>query len=273
MLTVGMLNNINRLQEVVDRRLGIGQMSDSERFARAGGNLPEPNRILAEKVLLRFDMENSNRLLSEEKRLASDGGSSSSDVGTPAVFERTVIREAIYNMTGLKFVNADNSMFGAVALIPFSYRDSTAATAQSSRVYEGQEIPRSGVIQTFEEAYPIPQKLSLQMSDELLSLTSNKQLNWDSVQENQANASRIIAEDTDYLIFNEMLLASDEYGAIPTTGETLTSQVNGANNIFVLNGFPVVRPRQIYDLQGNAIGAAQNPVTVDVLPGLSSAVI
>jgi hypothetical protein len=45
------------------------------------------------------------------------------------------------------------------------------------------------------------------------------------------------------------------------TNESLTG-VNGTNKIFILANFPVVKPRNLYDLQGNQIGSTVNPVTM-----------
>jgi len=93
-------------------------------------------------------------------------------------------------------------------------------------------------------------------------LTGAASLNWDAVAENQANASRIIAEDTDRSLLNEILHASDEFGAAAVSDEDLELQADGAKTIFVLAQFPVVRPRAVYDLQGSQIGSTINPITV-----------
>lgn len=259
-ISVDSTNEVKALQEQADKRLGISEMPDGRRFSNTGGQLQAVNKAYADKVLAAFDAERGAQLHREHKMLAAGDGLVS-DVAVPAIFERTVIREALYNMIGLQFVDVGTETFAASALIPYSYRDTTAAGINSTRVYEGGSIPRAGVKQTSETAYPLPQKIAFEVSDELRYLTSNGQLNWDAVSENARNAVRIIGEDSERLIFNEILQASDQYGAIAVTNEA-TATADGTKSIFKLDNFPVVRPKKIYDLQGNQVGSTSYAVVV-----------
>ncbi len=254
-------NNIKALQESVDKRLGLADMSEAKRYSATGGTLPEENKKLAEKVLQRFDQERAAQLHAEHKQLAGGVGVTP-DVDVPVVWERTVIREALFRLVGLQFVNSDSLDFAAAYSIPFSFRDPTAAGRNDTRTYEGQGIRRAGVIQDSELAYNIPQKLAFVVSDELRYLTQARHLNWDAVTENQQNASRIIGEDIEQIIFNEVLHAADEFGAVAVTNENLAGQADGTDNVFVLAQFPVVRPRRQFDLQGNQVGSTVNPIVV-----------
>ena len=265
-ITVDESNKVKELQEAVDRRLGLAEMPESRRFSTTGGQLSDVNKRLAEKVLGQFDAEHAAQLHAEHKML-SGGDGVVADADVPASWERTVIREALYRLTGTQFVDAGTAEFNTSMFIPYSYRDTTGAGRGDTRVYEGGSIPRAGVIQTSETAYPIPQKLAFEVSDELRQLTAARHLNWDAVAENQRNATRIISEDLEQLIFNEVLRASDEYSAVTVSNEVLDpgddSVIDGSNNVFPLTNFPVVRPRAVYDLQGNQIGSTSNPVTVE----------
>lgn len=253
-------NAVKALQETADRRLGILDMSDSRRFANTGGKLQDANKAYADKVLAEFDRANAAKLHAEHKMLAGGDGLVS-DVAVPAIFERTVIREALYSMIGLQFVDVGTLPFSASALIPYSYRDTTGASRSSTRNYEGSAIPRAGVKQVSDTAYPIPQKIAFEVSDEMRYLTSNGQLDWDAVAENSRNASRIIGEDSEQLIFNEVLKASDEYATTGVTNEAVAT-ADGTKTIFKTAQFPVVRPRMVYDLQGNQVGSTLYAVTV-----------
>jgi hypothetical protein len=253
-------NSVKALQESVDRRLGLTTLRASQRYWNTGGVLLEENKAFAEKVLAEWDAQNAHRLRSEHRMLAAGDGMVS-DVAVPAAFERTVIREALYNLVGLSFVDVGTYAFGASALVPYSYRDTTGAGVDSVRQFEGQSIPRAGIKQATDTAYPIPQKLAFEVSDEMRYLTANGMLDWDTVSENARNATRIIGEDTERLIFNEVQRAADEYSLAAVTNEA-TATANGTNRIFPLGNFPVVRPRKVYDLQGNQVGAPQNPITV-----------
>lgn len=248
-ISVDSSNEVKALQEAIDKRLRV-----------VGKPVGEPNRELADKVLAEFDRTNAPQLHAEHKMLAGGDGVVS-DVAVPAIFERTVIREALYSLVGLQFVNSGTYPFSASALIPYSYRDTAAAGRSNTRVYEGQGVPRAGVKQVSDTAYPIPQKLAFEVSDELRYLTGNGQLDFDMVAENVRNAVRIIGEDSEKMIFDEVLNASDEYAAVAVTNEA-TATANGTNKVFCLDNFPVVRPRKLYDLQGNQIGNTVNPVVV-----------
>lgn len=247
-ITVDSTNEVLKLQETIDRRLGITPPKES------------PNAELVKKVLAQFDVERGAELSREHKHLAAGDGIIS-DVSVPAIFERTVIREALYPLVALQFVNVGTSEFAVAAQIPYSYRDVTAAGRDSTRKYEGQGIARAGIKQAMETAYPIPQKLAFEVSDELRYLTGAGRIDFDATAENVRNASRIIGEDLERLILNECVNAGDEF-AVSAGNDTLTATVNGTNKVFVTSNFPVVRPRKVFDLQGNQVGSTVNPIVV-----------
>jgi len=253
-------NEVKALQEAADRRLGITGRSDAIRFRATNGALQEPNRVLAEQVLAAFDAEHGHRLHREHIMLAGGDGLVS-DVSVPATFERTVIREALYGLVGMQFVDSGTAPFSATHQIPYSYRDTTAGSRDSTRKYEGQAIARAGVKQAMDTAYIVPQKLAFEVSDELRYLTSNGQLNWDVLGENARNAIRIVGEDTERLIFNEQLDASDQYAVTAVTNEA-TATADGTKTIFCSTSFPIVRPKKIYDMQGSQVGSTLYPVVV-----------
>ncbi len=255
-------NEVKKLQEAVDKRLGFLDMPAAQRFDRVGGTLPAVNKKMADLALAMYDREHGRRLHEEAKQLAS-GDSIVTDVAVPASFERTVIREALYNLVGLSIVDANTAQYAAVLQIPYSYRDTGAAGIAQARTYEGQAIRRAAVKQALHESRPIPQKLSFEVSDELRYLSGNGQLNWDVIGENARNASRIIGEDTESLIGNEHLNAADRFSTVAVTNEAVAT-ANGTLKTFILDQFPVVRPQKVYDLQGNQVGSTLYPLTVTV---------
>lgn len=259
-ITVDDSNAVKSLQESIDKRLGLIGLSDAKRYKATGGKLPEENRQFAEKVLAQYDAEHARDLRAEQKMLAAGDGKVS-DVAVPAIFERTVIRESLYRLIGLQFVDVGTYPFSGSALIPYSFRDTTAAGRSNTRVYEGGPVPRAGVKQTSDTAYPIPQKLAFEVSDELRYLTGNGQLNWDSVIENVNNASRIIGEDSEKLIFDEVLNAADQYLTTAVVSEAVATG-DGAKSTYKLAKFPVVRPKKIFDLQGNQVGSTLYPIVI-----------
>lgn len=261
-ITVDSSNGIKALQEQIDKRLGYDRMSDAERYEKTGGKLLAKNKDFAERALAQYDSIHGARLDAEHKALASGTGLVS-DVAVPAVAERTVLREALYNLVSMNFMNVGTAPFAQVMTIPYSYRDTAAAGVNALRRYEGQGIRNSGVIQTQEETRPIPQKLGFRVSEELRMLMSASIIDFDPVTENIRNIVRIVGEDTEALNCNELVHSADEYGVM-ALNDTLTAQVNGTNRVFVTSQFPIVKPRKVYDLQGNQVGATLNPLTVSL---------
>ena len=253
-------SGIVALQAEIDKRLGFTGMAAHKRFERTGGKLLDENKAFAERALAQFDAQHGRQLDAEHKALAAGVGIIS-DVAVPVVAERTVLREALYNMVSLNFMNLGTVPFANVITIPYSYRDTTAAGVSALRQYERQAIRKAGVIQTTEEARPIPQKLAFEVSSELRMLMSASPIDYDPVSENIRNMIRIVGEDTEALNFNELVNSADEAG-VATITDTLTSDVNGTKSIFVTTKFPVVRPRKVYDLKGTQVGSTVNPIVV-----------
>lgn len=262
-ITVDSSNEIKALQEEIDKRLGFDKMAGHRRYALSDGVQVAGNKDIVEKTLAMYDAQNARRLHDEYrsvKRLAA-GDSLVSDVAVPASFERTVIREALYQLVGLGLCDVGTAQYAAVAQLPYSYRDTAGAGISGVRKYEGQAIARAGVKQALEEARPIPQKIAFEVSDELRYLAGNGQIDFDIVAENARNATRIIGEDTEGLLFNEHLNASDQY-AVTAVVDEATATADGTKTIFSLTNFPVVRPKLIYDLQGNQVGSTLYAIVV-----------
>lgn len=260
-ITVDSSNETKSLQATLDKRLGLTREDgDTKRFYATGGKLLAANKEFADKVLAEFDAANGVRLHQEHKALAAGTGTIS-DIKAPASVERTVLREALYNLVSLNFMDVGTSPMAPSVQIPYSYRDTTAAGTLNTRIYERQSIQKGGMIQTWDTAYPIPQKLAFNISNEMQYLLGASPINYDPISENVNNLVRILGEDTEALNLNEIVRAGDEY-AVTTITDTLTAQVDGTNKIFVTTKFPVVRPRTQYDLQGGVAVAKTNGVTV-----------
>lgn len=258
-ISVDSSNSIKSLQATIDTRLGFVE-NDARRFDRTGGKLLATNKDFAEKALAQFDAINGAALDREHRALAAGTGSVS-DTAVPVIAERTVLREALYNLNSLNLVNVGTAPFANVMTIPYSYRDSAAAGVNALRRYEAQGIRRAGIIQTTEECRPIPQKLAFLISAEMQMLMGASAIDFDPIAENVRNIIRIVGEDTEAINMNEIVNAADEY-AVTALNDTLTAQVNGTNTIFCTTKFPVVRPRKAYDLKGVQQGATLNPLTV-----------
>ena len=252
---------VEALQESIDRKLELSSMPEAMRFSGTGGKLSDERKNYVAKVLSQFDMANGHKLAEEHRMLLAGGKGSISDVAVPKAVERTILRESLYRLTSLNFMNVGTHPFAEVVTIPYSYRDRTAAGTESLRIYERGAIRNAGIRQTTEEARPMPQKLAFNVSQELIMLLQDGPYDYDAVAENVRNIIRIVGEDTDNINFNELTRSADEAKMSALVNETLTAQCNGTNGVFVTTAFPVVRERKVYDLKGSLV-ATQNPVVV-----------
>lgn len=259
-ISVDSSNGIKALQEQADKRLGLADGAP-RRFERTGGVLLAQNKAFAEKALAQFDELRGRDLDAEHKALAAGTGGMS-DIKVPVVFERTVLREMLYNLVSINFMDVGTYAFASSIEIPYSYRDTAAAAASALRVYERQAVQNAGIIQTSDLAYPIPQKLGFDISNEMRYLLAAAPIDFDAIAENTRNVIRIVSEDTEALNMNELLRASDEHLAVSVVAENLGASVNGTNKTFALAQFPVVRSRKLYDLKGVQIGTTLNPIVV-----------
>lgn len=263
-ISVDASNTIKSLQETIDRRLGFTEKADPQvRFFGTGGKLLEANKNFAEKALAHYDSQPGvARRLHEEHKVLAGGSGNLADIKVPYAVERTVLREMLYNLVSMNFVNVGTAPFAPTVQIPYSYRDTTAAKQHQIRRYELQSVQKAGMIETWDTAYPIPQKLAFRVSNEMTYLMQAAPIDYEPIAENVRNLIRMVGEDTEAINMNELVRSADEFGATAVAGEVLTAQVQGTNKIFVLANFPVVRPRTQYDLQGGVAVATVNPITV-----------
>ena len=56
--------------------------------------------------------------------------------------------------------------------------------------------------------------------------------------------------------------AADAYASVAVTAEAFDTQLTGSNSIIKTVNFPIVRPHQQRDLQGNAVGSVENAITI-----------
>ena len=224
-----------------------------------------------QKVLSEFDRTHTMEL-AEERKLLAGGATGISDTSLPAGFQRTVIRQALQDLNILNLVSTMTD-FGASSTvnIPYETRD-TSAVLNDGIVYEGQGIHGASVSQAMDIAYVNAMKLALEVSNEVAYFSrNNRNINWDAYARNVQSNSRVIRELICRRVANEMQRSADAYGAVSRASDTLTAQVDGSTSVFKTTYFPVVRPKQIYDIKGTAIGSASNPITVTLGGSLISA--
>ncbi|MGE4241718.1 phage protease [Ramlibacter sp.] len=262
-ISVDSSNEVKSLQETVDKRLGYTRTEgDEKRFYATGGRLLAANKEYADRVLAEYDRAHGAHLHIEHKALAAGTGIIS-DIKVPYSVERTVLREALYNLISLNFMNVGTAAMAPQVMIPYSWRDTTAAGTVNTRIYERQAIQKAGIKQDWDIAYPIPQKLAFNVSNEMQYLLAASPINFDPIAENVANMVRIVGEDTEAINLNEIVRASDEYAVVAVSNEAVASG-DGTKTIFALNNFPVAKPRKYFDLQGAQVGSTVNAISVSI---------
>lgn len=207
-----------------------------------------------------FDQQHGHRLAAEEKQL-SGGPVTISDTTLPASFQREVIREALSDLNVLQLVDAAVDLTTAAThTIPFDTRDTTQIRGDGI-VYEGQPIPFAGVSQSVEYAYVNQVKLAMNLTNEVMHFSANnQQINWNAWGRNAESNARVVRELLARRIANTLQRTSDAYGAVAVSASTVAAGSIGGNYKFA--NWPVVRPYQARDLQGNAVGSVVCPLVI-----------
>ena len=216
---------------------------------------------ICRKVLAAFDAEYGRELDIECKRLAGDGSVNVNDGVFPVVAQRQVIVELLADLKFLNLVNTvvDTSAQSTIQ-IPYEVRN-LANISPGAVVYENQPIPYAGVSQLMDQAFTVPRKIAMKMSNEMIHFSRNALINWDAWARSIGSNARAMRDIIAAAIANEMLRASDSSGAVNVTNETNTAQSNGTRSTFKTAQFPVVPPRTPRDLRGMAVGTPENPIT------------
>lgn len=250
-------NSIKKLAE--DIRKGL------RGAATPGLVLAEDDKVspFAKKVLAEFDAKNA-ATLHREARMLAEGIVDTGSMNLPSSFQREVLRESLQDLRILDLVGATvDPTTAATHSIPYETRDLTAVR-NNGVVYEGQPIHRGGISQDTELAYIQPMKIALEQSNEAMFFSAqNGLINFDAWGRNVASNALAIREMLCRRIGNEMQRQADAYAAVAVVGENLEPQSTGTKSVFKVANFPVIRPHQVRDLKGNAIGSPSHPVVIN----------
>ncbi len=256
-ITMGENNDAKALEEEILKGLRRTALYANRRL-----RLSEQVPAFVDQVLSEFDRLNAARIHHERKLLAG-GTTGIADTDLPVGFQRTVIREALSDLRVLDLVQTLTD-FGATATtqIPYEIRD-MSAVMNDGIVYEGQPIHRASIRQEMDLAYILPMKLAFLISNEVMHFSRASAINWDAYARNVESNARIMRELIVRRICNELQRAADAYGAVAVSNEAFDTQLDGATVSTIKTAlFPIVRPHQQKDLQGNNVGSVENPITV-----------
>lgn len=239
-----------------------GALKKTSAYANGQLRLSEKASAFVDKVLAQFDRIHAREIHDEARMLAE--GTGMANVSLPVGFQREVIREALSDLNILQLVNAVTDFTAqSTTLIPYETRD-VSGVLNDGVVFEGQEINYAGISQAMDTAYITPMKVAYLISNEVANFTRTSGLNWDAMSRNIETCSRVMRELVQRRLANELQRSSDAYGAVAVTGENVAAQLSGSSSVIKTTNFPIVRPKQAYDMAGNAIGSTENPLAVVV---------
>ncbi|PHS70528.1 MAG: hypothetical protein COB22_07840 [Cycloclasticus sp.] len=223
-------------------------------------SLAEKTSPFVEKVLSEFDRVNAPAIQRETVLLAG-GSTATSDTSLPIGFQRTVIREALSDLRVLELVNTLTD-FSATATtqIPYETRDGSAVF-NDGIVYENQPIHRASISQAMDTAYILPMKIAFIISNEVMHFSRTSGIDWDAYARNVESNARFMRELIVRRICNEIQRSADTYLSADISAEAIDGQLGAVDTVKTAQ-FPIVRPHQQRDLQGNAVGSEENPITV-----------
>ncbi|WP_374349620.1 phage protease [Chitinimonas sp.] len=214
-----------------------------------------------EKVLAQYDRINGRQIHDEAKYLAGNP-TGMANTNLPAGFVREVIREALSDLNILQLVNTLTDFNATTTtLIPYELRD-VSGVLNDGVVFEGQPINYASISQQNDSAYITPTKVAYLISNEVVYFTRSHQLNWDAMARNIETCARVLRELIHRRIANELQRSSDCYNAVTVTAEPITGLNGTSVSSYKTATFPIVRPFQARDVQGNTQGVAENPITV-----------
>jgi len=258
-ITVDETNTIKKL--ALDVRAGLKRTQMAEmgriRVIEDGKESAFVQRMLAE-----FDAQNAHRLHAEAKMLAG-----SVNVGNmtalPASYEREVIAQIYQDLAIMQLINASvDPTKSATHNIEYETRDTSAVTGGAITA-EGAPIQQAGVSLLNAIAYINQRKLALEITNEAIWFSrNNAAVNWDAWARNIASNAQVMRELVATDVANRMQRDSDAFSVVTVPAATATTAFTLATNGYKTANFPVVQPYQARDLQGNAVGAVENPVTI-----------
>lgn len=259
--------NAKQMSEHLDRIMDYDKMPAFKRFSNTGC-LRDTNKLVAEKLLAQFDRIYGYQLAIEGKaghKMLANGEVGVADTALPYTVMRTVFREAIYNLIAANIIAIETETgdgTAATVFIPFVKRQEGNPSIENLTTFEGKPINYAGLIQDKELAFVNPRKLAIKFSDEVAFFTAASSINYEAVRDNMALVTRMMQEGLEFLLLTEMVMAADEFSVVAVSGENLDAQTDAAKTIFQLAQWPLVRPRNVFDLKGDQIGSTVNPLTV-----------
>ncbi|MFD0682382.1 MULTISPECIES: hypothetical protein [unclassified Paenibacillus] len=230
----------------------LREASDDFHIAFSGlkdENLLKINKPIVDRLLREFDKANAENL----SRFADDFSSSTNtaSVLNAVAFHRQIIEQAFQTLVALQFVQV-TPFSGEFMEIPReNYQRSNSRPLNNG---EQQPMAKGKLSLDFLHVAAEARKLAAEVTLEAMRRLQSGPLNYDILGRLNYHLSQDLQRELSLRLHNEMLFASDEYGAVEKKGETpnidggrtvitlLRGGTSGSPNTYV----PVVRPRTTY---------------------------
>lgn len=219
-----------------------------------------------QKILAAFDAnpDNAWKLRQEHKVLSGNGEMGLDNPWFPVGYQRTVIRELFHDFKIMELVQTLVDITESqVVNIPYEEIDHTQF-AGDGIVFEGQGIDFANAGFTTTQAYVLAMKIAMKVSAEVIHFTRSSGVNWEAWSENISALLRIMRVRITRRLANEIQRASDTFEALNVVNESVGAQLGGTSSVFKTAMFPIVRPHQQRNMQGDPIGLPENPIVLVV---------
>jgi len=253
----GDVSDIRKLSQQVGEAL-----RKTSEYSSANNKLPDEEKLptYAKKVLSEFDFKHAGRLQNECRILSGEVTSNGMDV--PSVVQRQLLVESFHDLAALQLANTDVDLTPAEThRIQYEVRGKVNYH-NDGIVSEGGGVPNSGITHHGEDAQINAVKLGFEISNEAAFLSRAPTVNWDAMSRGIASNSRAIQEILSRSVANEWVRSSDDFGSVPIVNESLGNQFAQPRTRIKTVHFPVVRPKQVQRLNGDAVGDVANPIAV-----------
>lgn len=243
------------VQKIIDTNLQTTSLGRQNKL-----QLSETNGHAA-IVLAQFDAIHGANL--EKERIALSEGTDLSNTNLPAALQRTVIREALADTKVLDLVTFDyKASTGTTVTFPYEVREGTLKNYGITAEGKGMQV--IGVGQKMDSMVLIARKVAMMLSNEVIHFSKASLINWDAMARAISSNAEVMRETLAAWIMNSLVRYADAFEAAEVTNENIAAQLDGTSGLIKLAKFPLVQAFQQVDIQGENVGAEENPITLTV---------
>jgi hypothetical protein len=262
---------------------GLLKELDDYRASMPGGERPdlklrEANKSLVDQVLARFDARNAAALreahTSWQRLTDSASAVTTADIWTQVLAQRAIIEQVFGDADMLQYVGT--GVFNGVTQgMMVEYWEGSGSPGHHTG--EMQAMARGKVKSAWISFSAFPRRINIEVSNDAQQALQGV-LTYNAAARALFHGLNEVRRELNVELGNEMIRASDAYGAIPVVNETVAADeleaVDDAGNvgyvITLLKGgnadAPVVRPRPFaaFDHRGQATNLADHRITLKI---------